>query len=195
MKETMMLKDLDQIRVFAHPLRARIVEAFADKPRTAKQVAEMIGQKPTKLYHHVDALERVGLIELVKTKKKRGTVENYYRTVAKRFSVDNRVFQAKVNDKEMFEEFRSMFTTLLENTMQEINESISERLICPEKKKRGAILTRKHIRTTRDNIEKLQQKIHRFLDDITAIGDNKGNAEYRLTLVFYPLVKKKKRGE
>lgn len=193
MKETMILKDLGQVKVFAHPLRARLVEAFADMPRTAKQVAEMIGQKPTKLYHHVDALERVGLIELVKTQKKRGTVEKYYRTVAKRFSVDSRLFQAKTKDKEMFGEFRAMFTTMFENTMREINESISERMICPEKKKLEVIMSRKHIRTTPDRIEALKQKIQTLVEESSAAHGKKGDVEYGLTIAFYPVAEKKKR--
>jgi predicted ArsR family transcriptional regulator len=193
MKETMMLKDLEQVKIFAHPLRARLVEAFVDKPRTAKQVAEIIGQKPTKLYHHVDALERVGLIELVKTQKKRGTIEKYYRTVAKRFSVDSGMFTMRGNHKELLGEFRAMFATMLENTLQEINESISEKLICPETKKKGATLARKHIRTTPDKIRELEKKIEKLLDDVATTEEKKGDLEYRLMLVFYPIAKKKKR--
>lgn len=192
MKETMMLKDLKQIKVFAHPLRARLVEVFADRPRTAKQAAEIIGQKPTKLYHHVEALERVGLIKLVKTQKKRGTLEKYYRTVAKRFSVDSSIFKMKGNQKEMLGEFRAMFTTMLENTMQEISESITDKLICPEKKERQLTLARKRIRTTPDSIKKLDTKIQKLIDEFAAAKEKKGDIEYALTLVFYPVAKKKK---
>ena len=193
MKETMMLKDLKQIRVFAHPLRARLVEAFAEKPRTAKQAAEIIGQKPTKLYHHVEALERVGLIKLVKTQKKRGTLEKYYRTVARRFAVDSGLFDMKSKKKEMLGEFRAMFATMLENTMREINESIADKLISPNKKERQATLARKRIRTTAGNIDKIDKKIQKLLDDFAAADEEKGDAEYALTLVFYPVAKKKRR--
>ncbi len=193
MKDTVMLKDLEQIKVFAHPLRARLVEVFADKPRTAKQAAEVLGQKPTKLYHHVEALEHVGLIKLVKTRKKRGTLEKYYRTVAKRFSVDSSLFEMMKNGKRAISQFRAMFTTMLENTMREINESISEKLICPEKKEVEVSLVRKHICTTPTNLKKMQKKIHKMLNEFAAAEDKKGDVEYRLVLVFYPLSKKKKR--
>ena len=193
MKETMVLKDLEQVKIFAHPLRAKLVEAFAEKPRTAKQVAEIIGQRPTKLYHHVEALERVGLIKLVKTQKKRGTIEKYYHTVAKRFSVDSSLFRMKRNNKEMLGEFRAMFANMLENTMQEINDSISERLISPRKSETQATVARKHIRTTPENIKKLEKKIHTLLNYCAEAEGKKGDVEYRLTLVFYPLAKKKKR--
>jgi predicted ArsR family transcriptional regulator len=193
MKETMMLKDLKQIKIFAHPLRARLVEIFAEKPMTAKQAAVVIGQKPTKLYHHVEALERVGLIKLVKTQKKRGTLEKYYRTVAKRFAIDSSVFDMKSNKKEMLGEFRAMFANMLDNTMREINEGISDKLICPGKEERQATLARKRIRTTPDKIEKINKRIQKLLEEFAASNDNKGDVEYALTLVFYPLAKKKKR--
>jgi DNA-binding transcriptional ArsR family regulator len=193
MKETMMLKDLEQVKAFAHPLRAKLVEAFADKPRTAKQVAVIIGQSPTKLYHHVEALQRVGLIKLVKTQKKRGTLEKYYRTVAKRFSVDSSIFDMKKNKKEVLGEFRAMLANMIENTMQEINESISEKLICPGKKESEVTVARKHISTTRDNMKRLQRKIHKLLDELAVTEKQKGEVDYRLMIVLYPLAKKRRR--
>ena len=192
MKDTVMLKDLKQIKVFAHPLRARLVEVFADKPMTAKQAAQIIGQKPTRLYHHVEALERVGLIKLVKTQKKRGTIEKYYRTVAKRFSVDSRLFEMMKDGKRAVGEFRAMFNTMLENTMREVSESISEKLICPEKKSVEVTLARKHIRTNPARLKKMQEKIQKMLDEFAAAEDKNGAVEYRLVLVFYPLTKKRR---
>ena len=64
----------------------RLLEALVLEPRTTKQVAEALGEKPTKLYHHVDALEKVGLIRLIRTQRNRGTLEKYYQSVARSFS-------------------------------------------------------------------------------------------------------------
>ena len=61
------LTDLDQIKVLADPLRIQIMELFCEQERTTKQVAGILGQPPTRLYHHVAALERVGLIRLART--------------------------------------------------------------------------------------------------------------------------------
>jgi len=82
---TFTVTDLEQIRALADPLRLRILGGFCSVPRTTMQVAEILGEKPTKLYHHVDALERVGLIRLVETRPNRGTMEKYYQAVAARF--------------------------------------------------------------------------------------------------------------
>jgi DNA-binding transcriptional ArsR family regulator len=69
---------LDQLRTLAHPLRLRMLELFAEGPRTTKQVAQQLGEPPTKLYHHANALERVGLLRLLKTRQNRGAIEKWY---------------------------------------------------------------------------------------------------------------------
>jgi len=69
------------MRALAHPLRLRICQLFAERPRTTKQVAALIGEPPTRLYHHVHALEKAGLLRLRETRQKRGTQEKYYELV------------------------------------------------------------------------------------------------------------------
>ena len=76
-ESVMMLTDLEQMKVLADPLRIRILESLAIDERTTKQVADLLGEKPTKLYHHVEALERVGLIRMTRTRQNRGTLEKY----------------------------------------------------------------------------------------------------------------------
>jgi predicted transcriptional regulator len=68
------------MRALAHPLRVRLVELFAERARTTKQAAVTLGVPPTRLYHHVHALERAGLLRLRETRRKRGTEEKYYET-------------------------------------------------------------------------------------------------------------------
>jgi DNA-binding transcriptional ArsR family regulator len=70
--------NLDQLRALAHPLRLRMMELFAEGPRTTKQVAQQLGEPPTKLYHHVNALKRAGLLKLSKTRQNRGAIEKWY---------------------------------------------------------------------------------------------------------------------
>jgi DNA-binding transcriptional ArsR family regulator len=69
---------LEQMRALSHPLRVRLLELFAECPRTTKQAAEALGEAPTKLYHHVAALERAGLVRLRETRQNRGTTEKYF---------------------------------------------------------------------------------------------------------------------
>jgi len=86
------VRRLEQVRALAHPLRIRLFEAFARGPKTTKQAAELLGLPPTRLYHHVNALEAVGLIRLKETRPVRGTIEKYYEAVARKMMVDANVF-------------------------------------------------------------------------------------------------------
>jgi DNA-binding transcriptional ArsR family regulator len=83
---------LDQVRLLAHPLRLRLFEAFAVAPRTTHQVAKALGLAPTRLYHHVNALERVGLLTLRETRQVRGATEKYYQAVGRMLEIEPELF-------------------------------------------------------------------------------------------------------
>src|SRR5688572_8700707 len=116
------LSNLDQVKVLADPLRLRILKTLCEGERTTKQVAELLGEKPNKLYHHVDALERVGLIKLTRTRQNRGTLEKYYLAVARSFRTDSRLFQT-TGDKVGGEEtatLHQMMATIFDTTAAEL---------------------------------------------------------------------------
>jgi DNA-binding transcriptional ArsR family regulator len=86
------ITDLRQIRAIANPLRIRMLQLFAQGPLTTKQVADRLGEKPTRLYNHARTLERAGLVRLVRTTQNRGTTERYLQAVSSRFEVDESLF-------------------------------------------------------------------------------------------------------
>src|SRR5437868_10166113 len=114
---------LAEMRALAHPLRLRILEAFAEAPRTTKQVAELLGQPPTRLYHHVAALERAGLLRLVETRQNRGTTEKWYeaaaRTMGNATTLSERTAKTRTR-KSQRDATRAMALTVLEQSRQEI---------------------------------------------------------------------------
>src|SRR5437867_12783052 len=73
-----------QLRALAHPLRLRLLEVFALGRRTTMQVAVQLGEPPTRLYHHVNALERAGILKLVDTRQVRGTTEQYFELASRK---------------------------------------------------------------------------------------------------------------
>ena len=88
----MRLTSLAQMRVIANPLRLRLLDAFVPEPRTTMQVARLLGESPTRLYRHVDALFRAGFLERRGTRKNRGTTETYYQATAGHFEADPGLF-------------------------------------------------------------------------------------------------------
>lgn len=105
----------DQLRALAHPLRLRMLELFAEGPRTTKQVALLLGEPPTKLYHHANALERAGLLRLSRTRQNRGAVEKWYE--AARSTISGRQLS---RSRPMQQAIRGLAAVALEQTRREV---------------------------------------------------------------------------
>src|SRR5436309_1208191 len=116
---------LAEMRALAHPLRLRIMEVFAEAPRTTKQVAEELGQPPTRLYHHVAALERAGLLRLRETRKNRGTTEKWYEAISRTMGTPS-VKAARGTPKESAAR-RAVAMTVLEQARQEVVAAMQRR--------------------------------------------------------------------
>lgn len=70
-------------RALADPLRIRLFELLAGKPRSAKELAELVELPADRLYHHLAQLEDGGLIEVAEYRKlRRGKVERVYAPAA-----------------------------------------------------------------------------------------------------------------
>lgn len=123
-------RSVANLRALAHPLRLRMMELFAETPRTTKQVAELLGQPPTRLYHHVAALERAGFLVLKERRQNRGAVEKWYTGVTQQI-------QAGVRQKGDAARAarRAIAATVLEQARQEL-------LAMPVGAKEAALLTR-----------------------------------------------------
>ncbi len=87
--ETFHMTRLEQLKCISVPIRLKILEAMAVRPMTTKQVALQLGESITGLYRHVEALAQAGLVILVDEVPKRGTVQKFYRSAAKRYVADD----------------------------------------------------------------------------------------------------------
>jgi DNA-binding transcriptional ArsR family regulator len=103
------LTTVQQLRSISMPIRISILREMAAQPLTTKQVAERLGEPITKLYHHVDALAKAGLLTLVREVRKRGTTEKYFRAVAQRFRADELCFS---DETQMSERMRVIIKML-----------------------------------------------------------------------------------
>jgi DNA-binding transcriptional ArsR family regulator len=112
---------LEQVRALAHPLRLRLMELFTQSPRTAKQAAEVLGEPPTRLYHHVAALERAGLIRLREKRQNRGTTEKYYEAAGKRHVVGREV----LNDKDSRRDLAAMGFVVFDQSRNELVKTLA----------------------------------------------------------------------
>lgn len=176
-----------KMRALAHPLRLRLLEVFAEAPRTTKQVADLLGEPPTRLYHHVAALERAGLLRLTETRKNRGTTEKWYEAIARTMGSSMPVRSTGRAPKDQAAARRSVAMAVLEQSRQELLAAMARpdgdrplvaRLVIVAPNARVAEL--------RDRITRLLADVQRESaceDDTAAQGDDE---RWAMTITFAP---------
>ena len=160
------------------------MELFAESPKTTKQVADLLEQPPTRLYHHVAALERAGLLVLTERRQNRGAVEKWYASVAQQI-------QARVTQKGDAGRAarRAVAATALEQARQEL-------LAIPFGAKEVALLTRLVVVAPPSQIPKIRawllDAVQRLrtefeVDDKSAKPSEEQCERWALTLAFAPV--------
>ena len=187
--ESYTLTDLEQVKVLADPLRVRLLEAFCVE-RTTKQVADRLGEKSTKLYHHVEALEKVGLIRRTRTRQNRGTLEKYYQAVARTFRADARLFLSDEQESPQTDALQTVMSTMLDRVARELGAIIEAGQAAPGLDQEG-VVAHCEVRGSDAEMTKLRRRLDRLVKSVAddACGDESLDdlRRYRLMLMFYPL--------
>lgn len=190
------LTDLEQVKLLAHPLRSRILTAFCGGEFTTKQVAENLGEKPTKLYHHVEMLEKAGLLRKTRTQQNRGTLEQYYEAIASSFRVDPKIFSGGSGGGSDAEDLQGMLRDIFEGTGREMAQMFPD--MAAVEAEEEAVLGHLIIGAEQEQIDELRRRIMSVADFIKELSEKSGSdagdegepgRRFRLTLAFYPLDK------
>ena len=82
MKQITDIADARLVKGLAHPLRIDILRVLEQGMASPSEIATRLGAPLGNVSYHVRFLARVGLIELVETRPRRGAVEHYYRATS-----------------------------------------------------------------------------------------------------------------
>jgi DNA-binding transcriptional ArsR family regulator len=88
--EEAVVPNLEILRVLADSRRHEILTALMREPLTVRALAEQLRLPRTRLYYHLELLERHGLVRVVHTRMVSGALERTYRAAARTFRVDRR---------------------------------------------------------------------------------------------------------
>jgi len=77
---------VEQAKLLGSAQRVKIIGTMLDTAKTAKQVADELGESPGSIHYHILKLYEGGLIDLVETRAVGGIVEKYYKSKAKWFN-------------------------------------------------------------------------------------------------------------
>jgi DNA-binding transcriptional ArsR family regulator len=96
--EPVVLEDDAAVQAFGDPLRVRLLKLLAE-PTSAKDLADQVDRPVTSLYHHLDLLERHGLISVADLRKEGRVVIRRYQRTADRFETGGDVHLAVAVDR------------------------------------------------------------------------------------------------
>lgn len=82
------IEALDDLDLFAHPVRRRIVDHLARDELTTAELAEAVGIERNNLYHHLERLVEGGIVALSREVEVGHMTVRHYRAVAERFVID-----------------------------------------------------------------------------------------------------------
>jgi DNA-binding transcriptional ArsR family regulator len=184
MQKTLLLRDVRQVKVLAHPLRMRIIEALRTREGSPKQVADVLGTKPTRLYHHFAALEQAKLIKLAGTRQRRGVVERLYRPVAQMFVVDRALFEGS-QGRQRGAGVVSAASAMFAVTLDELRAGIEAGTVPLEDRQR-AELGSMRLTVAPGSLPRLMRRLRALLTEARAAEVSEGGEPVRLTVALFP---------
>lgn len=184
--EEFRIEEIEQLRAIADPLRQRILRALCCRPATTKQIAPLLGEKPSRLYHHVELLEKAGLIRLVETRQNRGTLEKYYLTVAKHFDVDRELLRNEDVASGALSEMRDMLVDALEASLGTPADALA-RPQADAALVGNTVLTHVCCRLSETQARQVAEHIRGWLRECESMGQPEGEETYALAIAFFPI--------
>lgn len=86
------LLDPAKLRILADPVRSFVVYSLVARAKTVKELASELDCPPTRLYYHLDVLQKQGLVFVESRRIVSGIVEKHYRAAARDWVLDRASF-------------------------------------------------------------------------------------------------------
>lgn len=182
------ISDLETLKIIADPLRLQILRTLK-YPKTVKEIAAELDRSPTKLYYHVNQLEKHGLIEVAATNVVSGIIEKHYQAAARHYRVDHELLS---DDEFAGEGLEALVMAILDDTKEEIRKSIKAGLIeLSEKKPKKGRFLRSGFFLYPEQVEELGVALESLTEEYEVISkdnmDKPGSEAYGITIAFYPV--------
>jgi hypothetical protein len=186
MEDTLVIDSVEQLKIFADPLRQQLLQAFCCNAATVKQVAEQIGEKPTRLYHHVDLLEQNGFLEVVDTRQIRGTVEKYYQTVARKIIVDHALV-GSLEEEGGDTELKNIVMNTIQACLVDARDHFDDEAT-PQAGRSTVILAQAKMQLSATQLKMLEERLDTLLEEVGA-SETEGEEQtmYSFTAATFPI--------
>ena len=186
-----MVPDLETLKILADPLRNQIMEILAPQQLTVNQIAEKLGLAPSKLYYHINLLEKYGFIKEVDSTVKGNIIEKVYWITAYDWKMDHELFNFSTPEGQ-----QSVMTSMLtpiDATREDIQRSLEARASALQQ---GAephprdVIVRREVQNMSDEIaDQFADRLNEVLDDFKKYEVDEMDEDthsWALTVAFYP---------
>ena len=185
-----MVDDLDTLKVLADPLRLRIRELM-QSPTTVKQVAAELEMPPTKLYYHINLLEKHGLIVLVDTRVVSGIIEKHYQVAARHVRVSKNLLSPAAEGLSLT--VNAVFENVREALMNAAQAGVVD--FDEDSDQREGLLMRSSVvyltdEQSADFYEELENLINHYADLSDDQHENLDARPYQLLNALFPKVRR-----
>jgi DNA-binding transcriptional ArsR family regulator len=187
----LMVHDLETLKILADPLRNQILEILAPEKLTINQMAEKLGLTPSKLYYHINLLEKYGLIQEVDALVKANIIEKVYWISAYECKMDHDL--CNFTTPEGQESVMTVMVRPIDSTREDMLRSLEARATAldqgAEEHPRQVVIYRE-LRTMSDQTaDRFAERIKAVLEDFENFeGDEVGEDVHMraLTVAYYP---------
>jgi DNA-binding transcriptional ArsR family regulator len=128
--KTFLVKDLETLKVLSDPLRMDILRLISftnlkGRFATVKDLAEELDMPATKLYYHINLLEKHGLILVGDTQIVSGIIEKRYQVVAEDISIHKHIIATDESSKdEQLDQLLETLSSMLDSAYLNLKKSL-----------------------------------------------------------------------
>ena len=189
---SLIITDLDAVKAIADPLRNQIIEVLSPAPMTVNQIAEKLGLAPSKLYYHVNLLEKHGFLKVVETTVQGNIIEKHYWITAYDYDIEKDLLNFNVTTTDGKQNVINMFLATLDTTREDFVRSIEARAFSLEHgaapKPRNVVNHRAVCHVSDARIGEFQQRLKALFEEFNALEDPHASDghPWAFTAVLYP---------
>jgi DNA-binding transcriptional ArsR family regulator len=166
--DVLVVRQAEQLKALADDLRSKIVILLRDRAYSTTELADKLGLPKGTVGHHVKVLEKVGLIQVVRTRQVRALTERYYGRTA-------RLFLFKSTDADG-EDVRNVAAASLRRAAEEM-------LPLDDDGRTTFAVVRANL--TDADARRLSRRLEKLIDDFRAADSPDGKHAYGLAAALY----------
>ncbi|HEY1012227.1 MAG TPA: helix-turn-helix domain-containing protein [Herpetosiphonaceae bacterium] len=183
------IRDREALKVLTDPLRAQMFEALAQEQLSPRQLGERLGVAASKLYYHLNMMEKHGFIAVAETRMVANLVEKLYRAAAMTLSVDPALltFSTPEHQENLFTVTESTLAATREDLMRSFQARAYELAQGATPQPRKMIITRDVRRLPEERIDEFTERLEALITEFAASDTTQATDQaYALTVAFYP---------